>query len=207
LIQLLQAVTTTELVRESEKSLAVRALISDMGRGLTIQKAMESPKIFQVKKSYGAETVVKILSVVIFSFCHSVKASKTMDEIEIVDCAEGLMIKYSHDSIKDIILALKQAKLDGKTFYNSISEMVIYEIVGDYMEKKSSFIEKREHDQKSLNDGSVRTESGTILREREIFQEKMDKINENKKLKEVQQEVKELNKVADFIKKNAKNIE
>jgi hypothetical protein len=205
LIQLLQAVTTTDAI--TNQSMIVRALVSDMGRGLTIEKALESPKIFQVKKSYGTETVVKILSVVIFSFCHSVKASKSMDEIEIVDCAEGLMIKYSHESVKDIILALKQAKLEGKNFYNSISETVIYEIVGDYMEKKSNFFERRAMDEKSKHDGSVRTEAGTISAMIERNQERIEKEKENKILKQVQREKKEINQIADFIKKNAKNIE
>jgi hypothetical protein len=204
LIQLLQAVSTTEAM--GGQSMIVRALVSDMGRGLTIQKAMESPKIFQVKKSYGTETVVKILSVVIFSFCHSIKASKSMDEIEIVDCAEGLMLKYSHESVKDIILALKEAKYEGKNFYNSISEAVIYEIVGGYMDKKSSYIERREADSKSL-EGSVRTEAGTISAMIEKNQERIEKEKENKVLKQVQQEHREIEKVADFIKKNIKNLD
>jgi hypothetical protein len=185
----------------------IRMLIYDISVGLTIEKAMQSPKLFQLKKSIGQETTLKLICVIIKSFCDSIKASRTMDSVDILECAELLVDRYSYDSAKDFVLAFKEAKTKGMNFYNTISTPIIFEIVNEYMEKKSSFIEKRAADETSKYDGSVRTEAHTRVVEAERYQERINKINENKQLKEVQNERKEIQKIAKFIDDNIKSLE
>jgi hypothetical protein len=205
MIQLLTQSTPSDLA-DSEKNFQVRKMLSEMSVGLTLEKAVSAPKIFAIKKKFGEETLVKILVVIVHNFIHSLKVKEKMDAIEVVDCARTLSEKYTHDSIKDIILALKEAKQNGKIFYNSVSEQVIYQIIDEFMNKKAEYLENEHNDRISKNDGSVRTVSQTMAREREIFEEKINMKHENKKLKEVQQETKELKKVADFIDKNIKKL-
>jgi hypothetical protein len=205
MIQFLAQSTTSELT-DNEKNIKVRQMISEMSVGLTLEKAVQSPKIFAIKKKFGEQTLVKILVVIVHTFCHSLKVKEKMDAVEVVDCARTLSEKYTHDSIKDIILALKEAKQNGKIFYNSISEQTIYQIIDEFMNKKAEYLENKHHDRISKNDGSVRTVNQTMAREREIFEERINRSSENKKLKEVQQERKEVEKLSEIVLKNIEKL-
>jgi hypothetical protein len=200
MIQFLTRSTTSELT-DNEKNIEVRKMISQMSVGLTLEKAVQSPKIFSIKKKFGEEILVKMLVVIVHTFCHSLKVKEKMDAVEVVDCARTLSEKYTHDSVKDIILALKEAKQNGMVFYNSVSEQVIYQIIDEFMNKKAAYLENKHNDMISKNDGSVRTVNQTIAREREIFEEKINRSSENKKLKELQEEKKDINKLKEVVNK------
>jgi hypothetical protein len=146
---------------------------------------MEATKIFRLKKTIGQETLVKLMCVIIKSFCDSIKATRTMDAVEILECAEMIIEKYTHDSVKDILLALKRAKEKGMSFYNVVNIPIIFDIITEYMEKKSEWIETRQADEKSRYDGSVRTESASMLagREREHEQNQILVRQKKKSLK------------------------
>lgn len=163
---------------------------------------MSSPKIFQLKKSMGEADLVKLMCATIKMFCDSIKATRTLDAPEILECAEMIIEKYTHDSFRDILLALKRAKEKGMSFYNVVNIPVIFTIITEYMEKKSEWVETRQADEKSRYDGSVRTESASMLagREREHEQNQIivRQINSRKS------EEKELKKAADIIQKALK---
>lgn len=120
-----------------------------MSYGLTIEKAFTAPKVFTLKKNLGTTTTIAIICAILKAFCDSIKAQRAMDSVDIVECAEAVLIKYSHESMKDIVLALKEAKLKGMKFYNSIDIAVIFEILTEYFEKKSSWIEQKNNLQKT----------------------------------------------------------
>jgi len=125
------------------KALQIKSLVSEMSYGLTIEKAFVAPKIFTLKKNLGTTTTIGIICAILKAFCDSIKAQRSMDSVDIVECAEAILIKYSHDSMKDIVLALKEAKLKGMKFYNSVDIAVIFEILTEYFEKKSAWIEQK----------------------------------------------------------------
>jgi len=184
----------------------IRFLVNDMSSGLTIQKALQAPKMFQVRKSLGEENLIKLLCVIIKSFCDSIKAKNTMDTVDIFECAELIAGKYTHDSIKDIVMAFKQAKTKGMNFYSTVSTPVLFDILTEYMEEKAKYLEKIELDKKSFHQGSVRTEMGTIAANEEKRQQRIEQANENKQLKAIESEKKEIKKLADFINKNIDNV-
>ena len=163
---------------------------------------MESPKIFRLKKTIGQETLVKLMCVIIKSFCDSIKATRTMDAVEILECSEMILEKYTHDSVKDILLALKRAKEKGMSFYNVVNIPVIFTIITEYMEKKSEWVETRQADEKSHYDGSVRTESASMLAGREREHEQNQILA--RQLNSRKSEEKELKKAADIIQKALK---
>lgn len=206
MILFLSQCSVTEILQDEKKKNQARLMINEMSVGLTMGKAISSPKIFQIKKQLGEETIVKILTVIIHSFCHSLKVKENMDPLEVVNCARVLAEKYTHDSIKDIILALKEAKEDGKIFYNSVSEQVIYQIVNEYMDRKSAFLENQHYDTLSRVDGSIRTISGTIAAKEDREREEREKREEKKDLKKIQDEKKEVEKIKKFVENNIEKI-
>ena len=159
LVKYLESVDTDQLL-SSETSM-VKGLITQISNGLDLATAHASPKLFNVRAKLGKGAVIKLLCAVLKSFCDSIKASRTMDAIDIVECAELLEEKYSHDSLKDIILALKYAKLKGMTFYNSIDSSVIMLICSEYFEKKSAWLEAQHKEYKSKF-GDFRDETDTV---------------------------------------------
>jgi hypothetical protein len=94
-----------------------------------------------------------------------------MDTIDIVECAELLEERYSHDSVKDIILALKNAKLKGTKFYNAIDVSVIMAICSEYFDEKAKWLESR-HEQTKLKYSDSNNETMTIMRAMEESAEK-----------------------------------
>ncbi len=150
---------------------SVKSLVTQIASGLDLPTAHMSPKLFNLKSKYGKGTVIKILCAVLKSFCDSIKASKTMDTIDIIECAELLEEKYSHDSMKDIILALKNAKLKGTKFYNAIDVSVIMAICSEYFEEKTKWLESR-HEQTKLLYSDSNNETMTVLRGMEEGAEK-----------------------------------
>lgn len=204
MIRLLKTDTAIQILKSQNSD--VKTLVYEMSYGLTIERAMSAPKMFQVSKKIGQENLIKLLCVIIKSFCDSVKAKQSMDALDIFECSELLSETYTHDSVKDIVMALKDAKKDGKTIYNVITTGIIFEIVGKYMENKTRFIERCEADAKSKNDGSVRTEAYSIAVGQERSLQRKEKMFDNKELKEIQSEKKEIKKIQNLIEKTVEKI-
>jgi hypothetical protein len=199
LISLLKTENIGDLLRKDDAT--IKTLVYEISYGLTIEKAMQAPKIFQLKKKIGESNLLKLLAVIIKSFCDSVKASKTMDAVDILECSELVMEKYTHESVKDIVLALKDAKLKGMSFYNVINTPVVFQIIEEGLNKKYAFIEKRESDNKAKFTGSTNEEIHTLVIQNEREFERKEKEKENKQVKIIQQEKKEVNRLKDFVTK------
>jgi hypothetical protein len=179
-----------------------RLLIHDMGKDLTIIKAAEAPKVFELKRALGEEMLVKLVCVVIKSFCESIKASKTMDSIDIIECAEDLIATYTHDSVKDFIMALKNARKEGMKFYNCLSHGIVMGIISEYMANKADALEGLHRDTKSKNDGSTRTEANTLAISQENRYKKEKEIYEQKEATRISDEVRKLEAVKKLIDKS-----
>lgn len=175
-----------------DKALQIKSLVSEMSYGLTIEKAFTAPKIFQLKKNQGTTTTIAIICAILKAFCDSIKANRSMDSVDIVECAEAILTKYSHESVKDIVLALKEAKLKGMKFYNSVDIAVIFEILTEYFEKKSLWIERKNSLEKTSH-GSECNESTSLMialersreeKEKQLAKEKRDFIRQKAQEKE-----------------------
>ena len=182
-----------------------RLLIHDMGKDLTIIKAAEAPKVFELKRQLGEQMLVKVVCMIIKSFCESIKAAKTMDAIDIIECAEDLIATYTHDSVKDFIMALKSARKSGRQFYNNVNHSVVMGIISEYMNNKSEALENLHKNTISNNDGSVRTESYTLFVSGENKYNKEKEIYEQKELAQVRGEVKKMEDLKNVIDKALNN--
>ena len=75
--------------------------------------------------------------------------SQQPNAMSLMQLASDLIEKYSCESLEDIMLALKNARLKGVKTYNSLSSMKFHEIFNDYFVEKSKFLENRHLDYKA----------------------------------------------------------
>ncbi len=117
--------------------------------GLTPQVAATAPKVFQLKRQLGEGTVLKVLVVILKAFVDSLKVPTKPDAADIIEMADTLAQTYTHDSIKDIILALKDMRTDGTKMYQSLDVAAIYLAINKYFDKKATFLRNQHMDQKA----------------------------------------------------------
>ena len=113
------AATTSALATASTAE--TRAMLADTGIGLTKAQALAAPKVFQLSRRLGEREVVKLLVVVLRAFVDSLRVKDKPDAADLIALADDLARTYSHDSIKDIILALKEARISGHNFYQTLA--------------------------------------------------------------------------------------
>lgn len=127
----------------------LREVLADLSMNLTRPVAASAPKVFQLNRTLGALVVVKLLVVVLRAFVDSVRVPDKMQAADIIETAEVLAKTYTHDSIKDIMLALKEARLGGYKFYQVLDPSQVFEIVGTYFDNKARWLENAHKDQKT----------------------------------------------------------
>lgn len=152
-MNILQGVTVRELVGGANEE--ARMVLLDLQYGLTKEKALESPSIFVVKKRLGEGSLLKLMAFLIKSFQDSLKVKDKMGNVDIIETAELIMETYTHDSIKDIILAFKEAKKSGRNFYNSLSQSDVFDVLRVYFEGKAQWLEKRHKDEISKSESNT----------------------------------------------------
>ena len=124
-------------------------MLIDMSMGLTKELAFSAPKICGLIRSHGDRTVVKILIIMLRGFMETVRVPIKPDAGDIMEMADYLVQKYPSESIKDFMLALKQARTSGTNFYQSLDSSKLYEIFNSYFDSKASYLENRHKDRKT----------------------------------------------------------
>jgi len=140
---------TPSVLAATETSSSNKALLIEASIGLTYAKAAEGRKLFQIKRDTGESNILKITIFILRQFVDSVKVPTKLDSMEIIELAEEITRRYSHDSFDDLILALKNARTDGTTFYNKLDQGDIWKALHKYFENKSKWLENQHLDQKS----------------------------------------------------------
>ena len=151
LLATVRAATTSALARGSTPEL--REMLADMSVGLTKAQAVAAPKIFQLNRTIGPREVVKLLVVVLRAFVDSIRVPDKPDAADLIDLADTLAQTYTHDSIKDILLALREARLKGTKFYQALDTSTIYRLISEYFEAKARFLENQHLDHKATGPG------------------------------------------------------
>ena len=131
-------------------------MLADMSLGLTREVAVSAPKIFQLKRTVGERVVIKLLVAVLRAFVDSIRAEHKPDGADLMEAAEHFALTYTHDSIKDIMLALKEARTGGtlKTYYSTLDVAAIYEIIRTYFDQKALYLESAHLDRKAVGAGT-----------------------------------------------------
>ncbi|MDO7848680.1 hypothetical protein Q5H92_20105 [Hymenobacter sp. M29] len=133
----------------STSSPEARALLAEVSVGLTVAQATAAPKLFQLRHRLGETVLIKLLVVMLRAFVDSLRVPDKPDTADILELADTLACTYTHDSLKDIILALKEARTKGTKFYQSLDVSTLYRLIQEYFERKAAFLEHRHLDQKA----------------------------------------------------------
>ncbi|MBD2716706.1 hypothetical protein KBK19_16800 [Microvirga sp. STR05] len=136
-----------ELARTSNPD--ARLMLAEVSVGLTPARAAAAAKLFQLKKQLGEDVVVRLLVIILRAFVDSVRVADKPDAADILEMADTLAQTYTHDSVKDIILAFKQARTSGTRFYNALDPATIYGLLNKYFDQKARHLENHHLDQKA----------------------------------------------------------
>jgi hypothetical protein len=156
---LLALATAPSTIRElaGTSNPEARALLAELSVGLTPQAAAQAPKLFQLHRRFqlqygspaGDTVVVKLLVIILRAFFDSLRVPDKPDAADILELADTLAHTYTHDSLKDIILALKEARTRGSKFYQSLDVSRIYALLAEYFDRKAERLEQQHLDQKA----------------------------------------------------------
>ena len=134
-------------------------MLADISIGLTPAQALAAPKLFQLAYRLGEREVVKLLVVILRAFVDSLRVKEKPDAADLIELAGTLAQTYTHDSLKDIILALKEARTHGTNFFQALDVSTLYRLIADYFDRKARYLEHRHLDQKATG---ASTEATTV---------------------------------------------
>ena len=124
-------------------------MLADISIGLTPAQALAAPKLFQLSHRLGEREVVKLLVVILRAFVDSLRVKEKPDAADLIELAGTLAQTYTHDSLKDIILALKEARTQGTNFFQALDVSTLYRLIAEYFDRKARYLEHRHLDQKA----------------------------------------------------------
>ncbi|NVO84275.1 hypothetical protein HW556_05225 [Hymenobacter sp. P5252] len=132
-----------------------RALLAELSIGLTLEQAAAAPKLFQLRRQLGETVLIKLLVVILRAFLDSLRVPDKPDAADILELADTLAHTYTHESVKDIILALKEARTRGSKFYQSLDPARLYALLAEYFERKTRYLETQHLDRKARAAGEA----------------------------------------------------
>ncbi len=111
---------------------------------LNFEVALQSEKLFQLKSTIGEQNIFKCVCALLKMFSDATKVNKPLLSSEIILCSDWIIKKYTHDSLADIALALKDGIFGGHKFYGSVTIADVKEVVEKYFEMKAEKLESIE---------------------------------------------------------------
>lgn len=109
---------------------------------LDFEVALRSERIFQLKNTIGEATIYKSICVLLKMFSDATKVNKPLLNSEIILCSDWIIKKYTHESIADFALALKDGIFGGHKFYGSVTIADVREVIEKYFETKAEKLEE-----------------------------------------------------------------
>ena len=117
---------------ESESSEIVLSLTE-----LDFNVALQSEKLFQLKNSIGQANIFKSVCALLKIFSDATKVNKPLSSSEIIMCSDWMVKKYTHESIADFALALKDGIFGNHKFYGSVTIADVKEVIEKYFDLKA----------------------------------------------------------------------
>ena len=110
---------------------------------LDFDTVLYADKIFQASQTVqGKKDTFKIISALLTFFSQATKVKQQLSSPEIIMCTDWIMRTYTHDSVEDIALALKDAVFSDRKFYGAVTVSDVRAIISDYMTSKYERLEK-----------------------------------------------------------------
>lgn len=130
---------------------------------VTLEKAITGKKNYLHLKD-NEELAVRSVTGLLLMFSEYFNVSSTFTEVQAVQTASLFLEEYPVESIEDLILCLKNAKLGkyGK-IYNRIDGSMLFEWFSKYLDEKYSFIEEKRHNEKFEQQSNSTIENPKVL--------------------------------------------
>lgn len=145
------------------------------------EKAHLGEKLFQLTKSKEdrADTF-KVICALLRMFSDMVKVKQGLKNSELIWCSDWILKTYTHESVEDIALALKQALFEEKTFYGVLTIGNVKDIISSYFERKIDLLEEQHNTLKYEPDDPLIFEASRLI----LAKSKEENVNTLDKLKE-----------------------
>lgn len=118
---------------------------------IDFEVALNSEKLFQLKNSIGKANIFKSVCALLKMFSDAAKVNKPLSSAEIMMCADFIVKKYTHESIADFALALKDGIFGGQKFYGSVTIADVKETMEKYFEMKAEKLRELHENYKNSN--------------------------------------------------------
>jgi hypothetical protein len=118
---------------------------------LNFEVALQSEKLFQLKNTIGQENIFKSVCALLKMFSDATKVNKPLSSSEIIMCTDWIIKKYTHESIADFALALKDGIFGGHKFYGSVTIADVKEVIEKYFELKAEKLREIHENLKNSN--------------------------------------------------------
>lgn len=109
---------------------------------LDFKVALQSEKLFQLKSTIGEANIFKSVCALLKMFSDATKVNKPLSSSEIIMCSDWMVRKYTHESIADFALALKEGIFGGHKFYGSVTIADVKEVIEKYFDLKAEQLEQ-----------------------------------------------------------------
>lgn len=108
----------------------------------TLALSHVAPKMRDVVRNIGNDETHKLICFIIANFEASINVTNKMSAVQIFEAGQLILERYPCESVGDLILALKEAKVSGRVFYGRLTLSDIFQILTSYLERKCLFLEE-----------------------------------------------------------------
>jgi uncharacterized protein (DUF4213/DUF364 family) len=129
---------------------------------LTPEVCLRSEKIYELRNTIGKKDLTKGVCALLKMFSDSAKVNKPLSSYEIIMLADMIVKKYTHDSLADVAMALKEAIMGGYQFYGSVTIADVTAIIEAYFERKAMLLEDMHKELRDSNKSLVSGEIGAV---------------------------------------------
>ena len=148
----LKQLTTADVLRLGENTMGAQLSLIKIQGESTLALSHVAPKVFQIKNASGVENTHKLVCFLVANFESSLNVKDRMTSMQIYEAGQLIIERYTHESLQDFIMAFKEAKVSGRKFYNRLTISDIFQIITEYLEKKSFFLEETNRAADKQND-------------------------------------------------------
>lgn len=106
-------------------------------------------------RAIGLLEVQKLIILAVKYFADGLQVQNKLAAFDMLEFSHLFIEKYQYDSYDDLVCALKNAKLNGKKFYNQFGTQELFEILAEHFEQKAQAMENKHVETKYKNAVSV----------------------------------------------------
>ncbi len=163
LIKGIDSLTPSDIcLSDSKQVQGLQILLVDISRNVNMEH-LTSGNVVSMNtfaQKMGENMVAKVIMICIKSFCDSIMVARKMSLPDYMEVASIFLEKHKHESIDDILVALKEAKASGRKDYGGFGSQDVFAIFNAHLEKKIIFRENQHMDRKVQ---TTDRETGKIL--------------------------------------------